>query len=82
MKRLKDRTFKDFSYPEDVRRIVIVAATAGYFFSPGEAEDLWSSYSGELCASWLGLPKTDERLKKKLCQLIEEEDVPDLYDDE
>ena len=66
------RTFKQCNFPDDVRRIVRVAASVGYFLKPNEAEDLWQRYSGELCASWCILPLTDERLTKVLLDIIED----------
>ena len=79
---MNHKTIKDCGDPEDVTRILLAAASIGYFFTPAEAEELWEKYSREMCASWLYLPQTDERLKKRLKHLIEEEDVPELEDDE
>ena len=53
------KTFNDFGYPEDVKRIVLVAAKNGYFLSPNEACDLWDKYSDTMCASWMHVSEDD-----------------------
>lgn len=76
------KTFNDCEYPDDVRRIVKAAATIGYFLKPHEAEDLWENYSAELCASWLFVPDSEQKLATKLRKLIEEDEVPSIEDSE
>lgn len=53
------RLLEDCSYPEDVRRIVHVLASQGYFISPSDAEKAWEEYSESICAGWLFLPDKD-----------------------
>ena len=51
----------DYVY-RDVKRIINVCAKYDIEITEEEAEELWSNYSDEYCAQWLGLPESDEYL--------------------
>lgn len=51
----------DYTYV-DIMRIINVCAKHNVEITPDEAEELWSMYSDDYCAQWLGLPDSDEYL--------------------
>lgn len=51
-----------YSFPEDIIRIKKVMRDKGIELTTAEADELWSIYSDESCAQWLGLPSDDEKL--------------------
>lgn len=58
----QENEYEDFSYPEDVKRIVEVLKARSVEITPKEAEELWNAYSDDMCAQWLGLPDNDKEL--------------------
>lgn len=56
--RLKSDLIPD--YPEDVARIVRIAAARGYDITEAEAEAAWEIRSREWSASWLELQESDD----------------------
>lgn len=54
-------------YPEDVARLIRVAAQAGYTLDAPHATMLWESYSEDWAAGWIGMGLiTDEELARIL----------------
>lgn len=51
----------DYTF-SDITRIVKVCAKHNIKITEAEAEELWSSYSDDYCAGWLGLPNDDATL--------------------
>lgn len=51
-----------FRYQEDVERICDLLTSKGVDTDLLTSEYLWIKHSDEYCASWLGLPKSDEEL--------------------
>ena len=51
----------DYTFP-DIIRIINVCAKHNIEITIAEAEELWSTYSDDYCAQWLGLPDSDEHL--------------------
>ena len=49
-------------YKDDSIRIVKVAFEHGIILTLKQAEDVWELYNDSMCASWMGLPETDEEL--------------------
>lgn len=58
----KENKYRNFSFPDDVRRIVELLDSKGIIITPSEAEELWSIYSDDWCAGWLILPSNDNEL--------------------
>lgn len=52
----------DFLFSDDVERIRRVSNLRGTKISSYEARSIWQIYSDELCATWLVLPESDEKL--------------------
>ena len=53
-------------FPEDVARLVAVAAKAGYDVSQEVAAHLWALHSADLCAGWLSANWNDESVLDSL----------------
>lgn len=62
-----------FKFPEDVARLVSVAAMAGYELPIHDAVLVWRSDSERVAASWLGM---DERTDEELLAVILEHTSP------
>ena len=58
----EENDYENFSYPDDVRRIVELFKSKGIIITPSEAEELWDDYSDSMCAGWLILPSNDNEL--------------------
>lgn len=64
--------FDQCNEPEDIRRIVLLAATRGYFLTAEDADSLWQHFSDRRSCGWHILPKSDEELMQILEAEIEE----------
>lgn len=42
-------------YPDDIARLVVTAANAGFEVSPEVAAQLWARYADSQCATWLSM---------------------------
>lgn len=53
-------------FPDDVKRIIQIAADRGVVCSALEAKIAWEDTSESMCAGWLCLPKDDETVWAEL----------------
>lgn len=58
-------------YPEDVERIVMAAANAGFKVTPRDAAELWRQHAGDVCASWFAVVGTDQDIVTALLKHAE-----------
>lgn len=65
-------------FPEDIERLVGVAAKAGYQLSQQDAAELWRRHAGEVCASWFAVTGNDQEILAAL--LPHAEVLPDEPD--
>jgi len=56
---------------KDCRRIVNVMEEQGYIITMKEAWDIWSAYSMDMDAGWIGITETDENLFKTVVHACE-----------
>jgi hypothetical protein len=59
-------------YPDDVDRIVLALANAGYEVSPADACLGWEAYSESFCCGWHVLPPSDEELIRNILPYLSE----------
>lgn len=62
----------NFSYPEDIKRMIEVCNKKGVTITPELAEKLWYMHSDDNCACWLILPKDDDSLFETLLNCAKE----------
>jgi len=53
----------DLQVKMDIRKIKMFFLDEGVELTDLQISKIWSNYSDELCASWLGLPEDMQRLK-------------------
>jgi hypothetical protein len=58
-------------FPEDVERLVTVAANAGYGVTPRDVAELWRLHAGGVCASWFAVVGTDQDIVTALLKHAE-----------
>jgi hypothetical protein len=69
-------------YPDDVRRIQVVAMARGVLLDENQAESAWDRYSDSMAAGWMGLPDDDNDLWSTVSfHLTEDGPVARLEDD-
>jgi len=68
---MKKIEIKVTRYPEDCRKIQQVLRDRGYEASLSDCEVLWERYSDMMCAGWMNLDETDERIFDNISNYIE-----------
>jgi len=66
--------YRDFDYPEDVRRIVEACASQDYEITPEVAQWAWEQYSDSMAAGWLCLPTSDAAIVRSIIGYLDEQE--------
>lgn len=63
----------NYMFIDDIKRIIKVCKNNNLIISKNDAILIWESYSDNICASWMGLPKDDRTLWLEIKNEILEE---------